>query len=342
MVFPTRKLWAEHEFSKHRCHVSFTCYICSRSLDSDKLLLDHLQVEHERGDLSEIQAQEIARTARITQTQPIGEQRCPLCQKTGWLTQRAFVKHLGKHLESIALLALPAEEEFESENECQSSEEEDERRKLGQGDVYDDGAQGNDGAARVTSSTVGSGEDTARSFKPLTYNSDPLWPPAFEELTFSTGSGQGWSKWLDDLKEQELWGLEPWEDINTDNVIVEPLAANTVALTASQPEPTSAGVAMPPLPGSQTTSRLARQSMPRVWHVCPDCEMRFRERPSLIRHQASAHHNNSFFVCPKGGCNYYSIRKDAVRRHCRLRHKDEGLVLAGENQGIEAEKNAGE
>ncbi|KIW97567.1 uncharacterized protein Z519_01151 [Cladophialophora bantiana CBS 173.52] len=55
--------------------------------------------------------------AKNVQARPIEGEQCTLCRKADWQTQRAFVKHLGKHLEDIALLALPLGDDSEDETE---------------------------------------------------------------------------------------------------------------------------------------------------------------------------------------------------------------------------------
>ncbi|EXJ67422.1 uncharacterized protein A1O5_09435 [Cladophialophora psammophila CBS 110553] len=116
-VFPTRKLWAEHEFRNHRCRISFECYICSQHLDTEEMLFNHLRNEHSLTESRPGQLEAIIVRAKNVQARPIEGERCPLCRRADWQTQRAFVKHLGKHLEDIALLALPLGDDSENETE---------------------------------------------------------------------------------------------------------------------------------------------------------------------------------------------------------------------------------
>ncbi|KIW23483.1 uncharacterized protein PV07_11677 [Cladophialophora immunda] len=116
-VFPTRKLWTEHEFHKHRCYSFFKCYICSQHLKTEEMLFDHLRNKHSLAESRPQQLGAIIQRAKNVQARPIEGEQCPLCRRADWSTQRAFVKHLGKHFEDIALLALPLGDDSEEEIE---------------------------------------------------------------------------------------------------------------------------------------------------------------------------------------------------------------------------------
>lgn len=114
-TFPSRELWTEHEFSVHRVAVSFSCYLCSQALSSENEVFNHLHTKHSVEIYLPSERHVAISKSKLTQAQPVGVQECPLCHKTGLQTQRAFGKHLGRHMEQIALLALPPEEDSGSE-----------------------------------------------------------------------------------------------------------------------------------------------------------------------------------------------------------------------------------
>ncbi|TVY76035.1 hypothetical protein LSUE1_G007787 [Lachnellula suecica] len=119
-TFPTRKLWQEHEFSQHRVDITWTCPVCrEESLNPDDWK-EHVESNH-RNSLSDVEARYAFAAAKRTRAQPIELQRCPLCLTVPGKTQRAFTTHVCKHLESIALAALPNEASSDSEAESVSS-----------------------------------------------------------------------------------------------------------------------------------------------------------------------------------------------------------------------------
>ena len=58
-----------------------------------------------------------------TQARPIEDEECPLCQITLGKPRRAFVKHVGRHLEEIALLVLPQDNAEDSEAESATTDQ---------------------------------------------------------------------------------------------------------------------------------------------------------------------------------------------------------------------------
>jgi hypothetical protein len=60
--------------------------------------------------------------AKNSQTIPPGSITCPLCLHTGWSKLREYSTHLGRHLEEIALCALPSPNGDEEEVEDHDSD----------------------------------------------------------------------------------------------------------------------------------------------------------------------------------------------------------------------------
>ncbi|KAL9617348.1 MAG: hypothetical protein Q9160_007878 [Pyrenula sp. 1 TL-2023] len=115
-AFPSRKLWIDHDFVAHRRTITYSCYLCFEKLYDEYEVYDHLQTRHSVNEMHLSGKRQTAiLKSRVVTMQPVEDQICPLCQSSGFQTQRAFGKHLGRHMEQIALLALPIESESDSE-----------------------------------------------------------------------------------------------------------------------------------------------------------------------------------------------------------------------------------
>ena len=72
------------------------------------------------GVFSTVLLKTAVRAAARTRPPPIKSQRCPLCLSLPGTTRQAFVKHVGRHMEKIALAFLPRE--FNSDSDVGSIE----------------------------------------------------------------------------------------------------------------------------------------------------------------------------------------------------------------------------
>jgi hypothetical protein len=117
-TYPTRRLWAEHEFTTHRSHQQYECHDCSQVFSNKNEFVDHISNDHDHHskDLNYTQLLATISAAKRSVLNPLSDQVCPLCQKTSWTLQRDFVTHLGRHLEDIALSSLPREDDSESDS----------------------------------------------------------------------------------------------------------------------------------------------------------------------------------------------------------------------------------
>ena len=104
--FPTRKLWSEHEFSEHRHSSIWHCPLCSTVFHSSRDFEDHLSIDHTYSATS-MSFHLMLNAAETTKIEPIEEQPCPLCKVIPRKSRRDFAKHVGRHMETIALAALP-------------------------------------------------------------------------------------------------------------------------------------------------------------------------------------------------------------------------------------------
>ena len=111
--FPSREAWAEHEFSKHRLRTWWDCPECDKKLPSAIEWEQHLDRDHKRNFPVAVLkvALEVARSARYSS---IEKEECPLCRVIVGKPRRLFVKHVGRHMEEIALMALPRDADDES------------------------------------------------------------------------------------------------------------------------------------------------------------------------------------------------------------------------------------
>ena len=106
-TFSERKTWAEHEFLMHRFETVYNCRDCSKSFTTEPDFLQHQAKDHKMDSLKHAQALALATAARKTVLFSITDQECPLCHEGKWESQRKFVAHVCRHMEEIALSALP-------------------------------------------------------------------------------------------------------------------------------------------------------------------------------------------------------------------------------------------
>jgi hypothetical protein len=116
LTFPSRKLWADHEFSMHRVTRIWVCPFCTEECSTIAAWQDHLLQSHETTFTGSLRQTAIM-TAERKSEQPIKEQSCPFCLEYPATTRRTFVTHVGRHFEEIALATLPRETTFDSGSE---------------------------------------------------------------------------------------------------------------------------------------------------------------------------------------------------------------------------------
>jgi len=73
-----------------------------------------------KNSLTDVEARYAFAASKRTRAELIDQQKCPLCLKIPGKSQRAFATHVCKHLESIALAALPTEASSDAEVESVS------------------------------------------------------------------------------------------------------------------------------------------------------------------------------------------------------------------------------
>ena len=112
--FTTRSAWAQHEFDEHRFRYLWKCTICDRELASPDTWRDHLRHDH-KCTLTRSQLEKVAAGALRWRDMPIENESCPLCQDCPGRSRRIFTKHVCRHMEEIALMALPRDPEDDND-----------------------------------------------------------------------------------------------------------------------------------------------------------------------------------------------------------------------------------
>lgn len=114
--FQSRSSWADHEFQEHRLNRYWACPGCSKKSCSIPDWEHHLDDVHNLKffgpDLLEAR-----KNACHISPKRAEEEQCPLCQVVLGKPRRAFVKHVSRHMEDIALMALPSNAEEDSETD---------------------------------------------------------------------------------------------------------------------------------------------------------------------------------------------------------------------------------
>ena len=88
----------------------------------------HLQQDHQRWFFKP-NLQVVLSTALVTERKAAEREECPLCQVVLGKPQRAFAKHVGQHMEQIALMALPRDTEDDSSGGSTATNQETENSK---------------------------------------------------------------------------------------------------------------------------------------------------------------------------------------------------------------------
>lgn len=117
MTFATRKQWANHEFEQHRVERFGRCQEFSAELASlEEDWRNHVSNAHPNSVPSRSRLGVLAQLAENS-CLDVADMSCPLCLKKLRPSQRAFATHVGKHMEQLALAALPKEVSDGSESD---------------------------------------------------------------------------------------------------------------------------------------------------------------------------------------------------------------------------------
>ena len=119
--FSSRATWADHECSKHRNTRLWKCPDCPQEFHEVSGWEQHLQERHCLF-FSGTKLQVAKNMALKTEAKCTENDECPLCRIVVGNPRRGFVKHVGRHMEEIALMALPPNVEDDTEEGSSSSE----------------------------------------------------------------------------------------------------------------------------------------------------------------------------------------------------------------------------
>ena len=112
--FPSRSAWAHHEFEEHRLDRYWACPECPRKSCSTLDWEHHLNNVHNQ-KFSGSNLVSARNTACRISPKRAEEEQCPLCRVVLGKPRRALIRHVSRHMEDIALMALPSNAEEDSE-----------------------------------------------------------------------------------------------------------------------------------------------------------------------------------------------------------------------------------
>ncbi|KAL9116889.1 MAG: hypothetical protein Q9187_006582, partial [Circinaria calcarea] len=122
LQFKTRAAWGDHEFSKHRFHHKWQCSFCSQLYPDIGVCRAHL-IETHKINSERLLDEEVHFIQDKIQPLPIEQEMCHICGEKPAATKRAFLKHVGRHMEKIALMALPGIDDGSEDDDSVQSEE---------------------------------------------------------------------------------------------------------------------------------------------------------------------------------------------------------------------------
>ncbi|KAJ5531314.1 hypothetical protein N7527_004707 [Penicillium freii] len=119
-TFPSRKLWADHEFNEHFTRIQWRCFICNTTAVTQQLFVDHLILCHDIALAGHRLTAAISEAQETDLKLEFKDHKCALCSQDGWQTKKAYATHVGQHLEEISLACLPRDESGSSDVELNS------------------------------------------------------------------------------------------------------------------------------------------------------------------------------------------------------------------------------
>ena len=120
-MFLTRKLWADHELKKHCTKTYWRCSECSVETSTPQNLSKHLREDHHL-TFSQRNLNSILSSLESVEEDTTRNDNCPLCQEYPGDSRRAFISHMSRHMEYIALASLPRNSDSESDQASQASQ----------------------------------------------------------------------------------------------------------------------------------------------------------------------------------------------------------------------------
>ncbi len=109
VTYDTRGSWAQHELDHHLSQILYQCSVCLDPVGDQQGYFHHVDTAHGTTIAPCLRQAMLANAQRRVQCD-LGEVECSLCLKRGFNDKRDYSKHVGRHLEDIALIALPPTE----------------------------------------------------------------------------------------------------------------------------------------------------------------------------------------------------------------------------------------
>lgn len=119
-TFPSRALWADHEFNEHFTHKRWHCFMCNIKSSTKQSFIDHLIINHDISLTGHRLTAAISEAEENVLKPGFKDHECALCSQAGWQTRKEYATHVGQHLEEISLACLPRIEEDSSQIEPES------------------------------------------------------------------------------------------------------------------------------------------------------------------------------------------------------------------------------
>jgi hypothetical protein len=117
-------MWETHEFECHRFDAVLYCSVCPSDFPGEEERQAHIQAAH-RGLFEKNVKEASLGLCERRKPHDVASLSCPLCLCIPGKSRRNFVTHVGKHMEGIALAALPrkndSDSSSDSENESRST-----------------------------------------------------------------------------------------------------------------------------------------------------------------------------------------------------------------------------
>ena len=333
--FSSRAAWADHEFSQHRILQSWKCPECEEKYRSESEWEDHVCMQHEfklaGNDL------QIAKTLAfvVEEATRIDGEECPLCHKVLHEARRGYVKHVGTHMEEIALITLPRDTEEDEDSTSGSTSASSDRGSMklvsddlktfatnfiltSSGPVGDFQKMGGgenllESAAREIEKSDHSAEGVTTLDDPSTRSTLPSEGSREQKFVHSNETGQGSvskNDWI-------IWDSEDHDDIGSIDSTSQPNEPYRATFPPFSPHEKSSRIENDSGGGLNISSDNhhgpIRLGTPRPRTVCGSTPAG-TEQDRQDKSQAQVHH------CLAGDCSYTTPRPADLKRHYRAKH----------------------
>lgn len=144
VTFPTRKMWADHEFNKHWRKEVWQCFNCNTVLDTKEDLIDHCKALHNFETLLPPTHRAMMLDGARTIAASGSGHTCPICFQHHFETSQDYTAHVSQHMEEIALFALSQsvrsdDDDDDDDNNVGGSDDENGLKKLAETKIPKDG-----------------------------------------------------------------------------------------------------------------------------------------------------------------------------------------------------------